>query len=132
MFILAAIVLLFSTANAGNFASSPQPFHPYVVKKAVPPVFGYFRAHRMQRDASLNWMISDPSAVDHFEIERSEDGEIYVTIDDNVLCDGDATHKYRDANCFPGTIYYRINAHLTDGTIITSPIEVVKIVVKHG
>jgi hypothetical protein len=86
----------------------------------------------MQRDASLNWMITDPSAVDHFEIERSEDGFIYTVIDDNVPCDGNATNKYRDASCFPGTVYYRINAHLTDGSVITSPIEVVRIVVKHG
>ncbi len=127
--IIALITVLSSGfAQAGN--SNPEKTLLTIISaKPVAQEFGYFRVHRMGRDASLNWSVSDPSAIDYFVIERSYDGTYFETID-QVTSTGDATVKYRDVNCFPGYIYYRIQAHQADGTVVTSSVELLRIVAK--
>jgi len=126
--IAVAAALSAGIAQADNNIPASQST---IVVSAKPVVqeFGYFRVHRMGRDASLNWSVSDASTVAYFTIERSYDGSYFETID-QVACDGDATLKYRDVNCFPGYIYYRIKAHQTDGSVVTSPVELLHLVAK--
>lgn len=126
--IAVAAALSAGFAQAGN--NIPQGQSTVIVSvKPVTQEFGYFRVHRMGRDASLNWSVSDASTVAYFTIERSFDGSYFETID-QVACTGDATLKYRDINCFPGYIYYRIKAYQTDGSVVTSPVELLHLVAK--
>jgi hypothetical protein len=130
-FIIAvATALSAGFAQAGNTIPGNQSL-PVISAKPVVQDFGYFRVHRMGRDASLNWSVTDPAAVSYFVIERSYDGSYFEVIDE-VSSTGNATHKYRDGGCFPGFIYYRIQSHQSDGSVTTSPVEMVHIVAKRG
>jgi len=126
--IIVAAVLTAGLTQAGNNNPGNQ-YSVIISAKPVAQEFGYFRVHRMGRDASLNWSVSDVSAVAYFTIERSYDGSYFETID-QIVNNGDATLKYRDENCFPGYIYYRIKAHQTDGSVVTSPVELLHLVAK--
>ncbi len=126
--IAVAAALSAGIAQAGN--NIPEKQSTIIVSaKPAAQDFGYFRVHRMGRDASLNWSVSDASAVAYFTIERSFDGSYFQAIG-QAACGGNATHRYRDVSGFPGFIYYRIKAHQTDGSVVTSPVELLHIVAK--
>jgi hypothetical protein len=65
--------------------------------------------------------------VAEFAIERSYDGEFFDTIG-TMNCGGTATHQYKDANVFPGTIWYRISAIKADDSVETSLVQSVRMV----
>ncbi len=123
--IAAAIALSANSLKDNNFSAN-QPLLN-VSTKPVVQEFGYFRVHRMGNDASLNWSVSNPVDADFFTVERSYDGTNFESLCD-VECAGNATHKYRDNTVFPGYIYYRIKSFQTDGSVITSPVEMLRIV----
>lgn len=128
--IIAAIaVCSVAFTQAGNNQGNKNSSKTIFTAQPTALEFGYFRVHRMGRDASLNWSVSNPSGVEYFTIERSFDGSYFETIDE-VECAGDATLRYRDVNCFPGYIYYRIKAYQTDGSVVTSPVELLHMVAK--
>lgn len=123
--IAAAIALSANSLKDNNFSAN-QPLLN-VSTKPVVQEFGYFRVHRMGNDASLNWSVSNPVDADFFTVERSYDGTNFESLCD-VECAGNATHRYRDNTVFPGYIYYRIKSFQTDGSVITSPVEMLRIV----
>lgn len=124
MLIAAAIVLSANSLKENNFSANQS-----IESVSAKPVqeFGYFRVHRMGNDASLNWSVSNPEDADFFTIERSYDGTNFESLCD-MPCGGNATHKYRDNTVFPGYIYYRIKSFQHDGSMITSPVEMLRIV----
>lgn len=125
--------IIFITAvmlSAGAAQTKQLPFisfNPTVSVKPIQQEFGYFRVHRMGSDASLNWSVMNPLNADFFTIERSYDGTNFEALCD-IPCSGAATHKYRDNTVFPGYIYYRIKSYQYDGTMVTSPVEMLRIV----
>lgn len=126
MIIAAAAIALSATPLQENNFSANQPLLNVSAKPLVQE-FGYFRVHRMGNDASLNWSVTDPLNADFFSIERSYDGTNFESLCD-VECAGNATHRYRDNTVFPGYIYYRIKSYQHDGSMITSPVEMLRIV----
>lgn len=126
--IIATILLISSELNAGNSIQFCSKSQPQLISVKAAQSFGYFRVHRMGRDASLNWSVTDP-AVSYFVIERSWDGSFFETIAE-VNGNGEAAYKFRDESCFPGYIYYRITAHNLDGSVTTSSVEVLHMVAK--
>ena len=88
--------------------------------------FKQFMVHRQGTGVSLSWSVATSNVVE-FRIERSYDGEFFDAIG-SVGCNGSATHRFRDENVFPGTIYYRIAAVKLDQTMERSVTETVRIV----
>lgn len=126
--ICTTILLAYLSSRAGNSIQPVNQSQSVLKQKAAVQNFGYFRVHRMGRDASLNWSVTDP-AVAYFEIERSWDGSFFESISE-VSGTGDIMYKFRDENCFPGFIYYRITAHNSDGSVVSSDVQVLHIVAK--
>ncbi len=131
MIIAAALALSFNAVQAHDGLVSKQPF---TIEKSTAAAqgFGYFRIHRMAADVSLNWGIQDPSSVVCFSVERSFDGSWFFEIDEVSCSPGNATYKYRDTGAFPGTLYYRVVAHLADGSSVASDVEMIRIISKRG
>jgi len=101
--------------------------HPsYTQATANPPGFSYFRVHRQQTGAGMMWSVNHPD-VASFRIERSYDGEFFdeVAVVEN---NGAARHQFTDKEIFPGYIHYRITAMTSDGTVVVSPVEMIRIV----
>lgn len=91
--------------------------------------FAYFRVHRMASDVSLNWAITNPEQASHFIIEKSYDGSYWPSdLESEMPANGYATYKHRDNAVYPGYIYYRIKLYQLDGTAVTSPTEMLRIV----
>lgn len=132
MIIVAALALSFNSVQAHDGLVSKQPFAIEKATAAAPQGFGYFRIHRQAADVSLNWGIEDPSSVVCFSVERSFDGSWFFEIDEVSCSPGNAMYKYRDTGAFPGNLYYRVVAHLADGTTVSSSVEMIRIVSKRG
>lgn len=130
MILVAALALSFSSVEGRDGLVSSQSF--VVTKADAVQEFGYFRIHRQADDVSLNWAIADPSTVSFFSIERSFDGSWFFALDQVACSPEDATYKYRDTGAFPGYLYYRVVAHLTDGSTVSSPVEMIRIVSRKG
>ena len=91
-------------------------------------VFSFFNAHREGRNGTaLMWSVSTSGNVLDFEIQRSYDGEFFDPIYDQA-CINIARYNWKDNDVFPGYIYYRIAAHLINGDVIYSDVQVVHIV----
>ena len=132
MIIVAALALSFNSVQAHDGLVSKQPFTVEKATAAAPQGFGYFRIHRQAADVALNWAIEDPSSVVCFSVERSFDGVMFFEIDEVGCTAGNPTYKYRDTGAFPGSLYYRIVARMSDGTTVNSPVEMIRIVSKRG
>lgn len=132
MIIVAALALSINSVQAHEGLVFSQSFTVEKATAAAPQGFGYFRIHRQAADVSLNWGIEDPSTVVCFSIERSFDGFWFSELDEVSCLPGNATYKYRDTGAFPGYLYYRIVAHLADGSTINSDVEMIRIVSRKG
>jgi hypothetical protein len=132
MFLIAALALSFTTSQAKDGLSSPKNFVVGKPVTAAPQGFGYFRIHRQASDVSLNWAIEDPATVTCFTIERSYDGSWFFEIDEVACSAANPSYKYRDTGAYPGYLYYRVVAHLSDGSSVNSAVEMIRIVSKKG
>jgi hypothetical protein len=92
-------------------------------------VFGSINGHRQQNGVSLSWTIITLDAIDGFIIERSYDGINFSTIGElNTVSVG--WNRFKDEFVFPGYVHYRVKAMMADGSMVTSPTEIVRIVSK--
>jgi hypothetical protein len=92
--------------------------------------FGRFNVHRAGKASiELAWTVSE-NGITQFMIERSYDGEFFDPVK-SIDFNGSSSYKTKDADVFPGIIYYRVTAVKSDGSTECSPVESVRIV-KHG
>jgi hypothetical protein len=75
---------------------------------------------------NLQWKFADSKQNDHFEIERSADGENFSSIgslsENNNSADGNISFAFADGNPVNGINYYRIKQVDIDGTYSYSQI----------
>jgi len=88
--------------------------------------FSHFRVHRQGNAVALSWAVSSPD-VTQFVVERSYDGEFFEPVTE-MNCTGNSVHQFKDANIYPGIIYYKIKAVKADATTEDSAVESVRIV----
>lgn len=132
------ITLLFSILASvfsvtDSFAhSAAQISSSNIIVSQKPPageVFGSINGHRQQNGVLLSWTIITTDQIDGFVVERSYDGVDFFPIGDlNTVSPG--WNRYKDEFVFPGFIHYRVKAIMGDGSIVTSPVEIVRIVSK--
>lgn len=112
---------------ASSFTVSQQK---QLNQQAPNSCFGRFNVHRAGKSSiELTWTVSE-NGITKFQVERSYDGEFFdpvTALDFN----GSSSYKIKDADVFPGVIFYRITAIKSDGSTECSPVESVRIV-KHG
>ncbi len=132
------ITLLFSIL-ASVFAvtdslahSTTQISNSNIIISQKPPageVFGSINGHRQQNGVLLSWTIITTEQIDGFVVERSYDGVDFFPIGElNTVSLG--WNRYKDEFVFPGFIHYRVKAIMGDGSTVTSPVEIVRIVSK--
>ena len=90
--------------------------------------FDFFRVHRQAKNAVLTWGLNAEPGITYFVIERSYDGTYFDAIGSTAAVNA-RSYQWKDLAVFPGTIYYRIGCVMTDGSIVYSPVESVRIVV---
>jgi len=100
--------------------------HPSFAQAAATTGFNYFRVHRQHSGAGMTWSVNHPNVTD-FKIERSYDGEFFEEVT-SLPCNGAAQYRFTDTDLFPGYIHYRITAMTSDGSVIQSSVETIRIV----
>lgn len=126
--LFATAFLMINTANA-NSAIAELKLSDKGFYKNYQTVFGAFNAHRQQSGVALAWNTTLDNDIVSFSIERSYDGSNFSVIA-NVAPSLNAWQRFKDDAVFPGYIYYKIAAHMTDGTIQYSSVEMVRLVSK--
>lgn len=118
---------MFASAGAKNNTNKPGEVKDNI-KKENP--FAFFNAHRQGRNTiGLMWRFKPSSNVLNFQIQRSYDGEFFSTVL-QIQNEDHSRLSWKDQNVLPGYLYYRIIANLADGTMVTSNVEIVRIVQK--
>ena len=69
-----------------------------------------FTAGRMNDYTKINWTIGNELNVDHYELERSDDGINFYTISNHLPFNRNGTefYSYEDRKILKGTAYYRL------------------------
>jgi Glycosyl Hydrolase Family 88 len=86
------------------FAASAMEFG-----STLPVSFSSFTAKEYTAKTTLSWQMGDESDVDHYEIQKSTNGNDFTTIG-TVLNNGTGTYNFDDNTVESKTVYYRINA----------------------
>lgn len=107
---LSSFVVSHSTTNATKVATAKGP--------------GMLRAHRQGSAISLTW--SNSANAVEYRIERSNDGQFFDIVD-AMPNNGNRSNSYKDANFFPGILYYRVISINADGTEEPSNTEVLNV-----
>lgn len=128
--LLSALVIFISGAQA---IPTPQPTS--IVGKGKikqkksnnQAAFGSINVHRSTRyGVSINWTTASPE-IAGFIIERSYDGYFFEEIC-QMPCEGQSRYRFQDSGVYPGYLYYRVVAVMSDGSEECSATEVVRIV----
>lgn len=112
---------------ASSFTVSQQK---QLNQQSVNSCFTRLNVHRAGKsNVEIAWTVS-ASGVTQFVVERSYDGDFFDNVT-TVNFDGSSSYKSKDAGVFPGVIYYRVTAIMSDGTTECSPVETIRIM-QHG
>ena len=118
VFVISSMVLLL-------IAASPSP-------KAAKAFDGFtsLRSHRQGKGADVSWSFSSSNTVG-FTVERTNDDptdpySVWVQVAD-VSYNSSRSYKAHDENPFPGYVNYRVSAHMSDQSTVTSQVSTVHI-----
>ncbi|NNC82391.1 MAG: T9SS type A sorting domain-containing protein [Flavobacteriales bacterium] len=109
---------------------SPFTFASRSFNNPLPVEFIYFNATVDRRDVILDWATGAEVNSENFEIQRSQDGHVWETIDE-VEAAGNSSveiqYRCKDNDPFTGVSYYRLKQNDLDGAFEYSDIEVVEV-----
>ncbi|MEQ1677746.1 MAG: T9SS type A sorting domain-containing protein, partial [Chitinophagaceae bacterium] len=109
-------VSIFSPFSLGSTASSKNP---------LPVKFVNVRAYTAGEKNRIEWTNMTESEVDHYEVERSTDGNSFTLLSSMAARSNNAgkeEYTVLDNNTTAAVIWYRIRAKEFDGTFVYSPI----------
>ena len=102
------------------------------IRKSQNVDFAFFRTHRQAKGAVATWGLTSNANVIGFDLERTyqDPTDPYSIWEDvtSIPCTDERSFKYNDQEILAGYIYYRVTAHLNDGTSITSEVSGIRIV----
>lgn len=92
--------------------------------------FSSIQAQLQKEDVLVNWTIAQETTIDHYEIERSLDGQSFATVG-TVVSQGESdvpvAYQFLDLKPAPGVWHYRVKGINADGIVHTSEAVKVKI-----
>ncbi len=119
----------FSSESQSQINSSLPAFDCLGPCSLLPIDLVYFRAEEAgDHRVDLVWATASELDFDHFEIQRSVDGESYIAVDRVPGRGGLAQqtdYHYMDEEALSGDNFYRLKQVDLDGTVSYSPVEVV-------
>lgn len=129
--ILLSTALFFAQPFQFNTAVKEQSTDQSSIAASTNAGFSYLRTHRQGKGISATWAMTSTEGVTDFNIQKTyeDPNDPYAFWEDMdiVPCDFSRSFKYNDNNVFPGTVNYRVVAHLNNGAAVVSEISVVKI-----
>jgi hypothetical protein len=130
-------ILIVTTAmllanTQGAFSPSSENNGSAKVSAPQNTEFAFFRVHRQGKGAiTASWGVTSASGVAGFLVQRTyqDPTDPYSFWEDlsTVVCNPSRSFKYTDSSVFPGLVYYRVVAQMTDGTTVTSTVSGLRI-----
>ena len=80
-----------------------------ITASTLPVHFISFSARKINTDIKLNWENEDETGVDYYEIQKSNDGNHFVSAG-KISADGHAAYSWTDKSPAGTILYYRIKA----------------------
>lgn len=128
--LVAAITLSFRSANTQGGTAEETG-----ITAKSSNAFSFLRTHRQAKGVTATWGMTSAEEVLDFAIQRTyEDPSDPYAYWENLATIPSSSMRsftYTDKEVFPGTIYYRIVALLTDGSRVQSEISSVRIISRH-
>ncbi|MFI5132239.1 MAG: hypothetical protein ACHQFX_19710 [Chitinophagales bacterium] len=128
--VLSTIVIL--SGSVMNLSSPSPATAMKQVRKTASVEFAFFRTHRQANGAVATWGLTSNVDVIGFDVQRTyqDPADPYSMWEDVIYmpCTEERSFKYNDQEIFAGYIYYRVTAHLNDGSSVISAIEGIRIV----
>jgi len=97
-------------------------FSPFAIGKVgipLPLKFGDLKIYKDNSDLRIDWSTYDEMNVDHFEIERSQNGQQFATVGTVIARgngnNGKTDYRWVDPSPLTGTSFYRIREIDIDG-----------------
>jgi hypothetical protein len=94
--------------------------------------FGFFRAHRQGKSGVATWGLTNNQGVSGFTLQRTyQDPTDPYSMWEEVTymaCTESRSFTFKDDAITPGRIYYRVIAHIIDGSSVVSEIADIRIV----
>ena len=90
-------------------------------------MFSFLRCHRQAKNIVVNWGMTTVTGVHHFVIYHSEDGDFFDPIEE-VFPVGALKFSHTHESVFPGYHHYYIAAVMNGGSVVNSPVDIVRIV----
>lgn len=89
--------------------------------------FLFVNAHRRSNEVAIEWKVSDSAAISWFELQRSEDGRRFQTVQSIGSNGQQASHRVVDTlvDVGSGRLYYRILAIMRDGDTTVSAVRLI-------
>ncbi len=109
-----------ASANASRFRII------FKTSGTLPVEFTGINAVQKNAGILVGWFISTESNIDHYDVERSENGQLFTKIA-SVTAAGKASYSSFDATPLAGNNFYRIKAVLKSGSVKYSAVVKVKL-----
>jgi hypothetical protein len=118
-------IINFMVDNTKESAAANR-FYIIFKRTVVLPVLVTFGAQPKDRTAEVVWNVENEKNMDHYEVERSTDGNLYTSLYSMTANNTDTSnYKWADKSLLPATYYYRIKSVDQKGKITyTQPVTV--------
>ena len=131
LLVVSTIVIL--SGSSMNLSSYSPATVTKQVRKTQNAEFAFFRTHRQTaRGAVATWGLTSNVDVTGFDLQRTyqDPTDPYSMWEDvtSIPCTDERSFKYNDQDVFAGYIYYRVIAHMNDGSSVTSEVSGIRIV----
>jgi hypothetical protein len=98
-----------ATASAVNAVTGHPIASSYLISATLPVKLESFTAVKNNRNALLNWSVSEEKNVSHYEVERSNDGTSWTSVG-RVTAMGNRHYNFTDRNLEAKTYLYRLRS----------------------
>ena len=118
-----------SVTNASqNFTLQPGEFHVFTkMETPTPGAVTNFSGNKQNNENVLDWQITSPVNLVHFELQRSNDGQNFTLLSDiPVTASLNYSYTDNDAASVTTTEYYRLKTVNSDSSVTYSNIVILK------
>jgi hypothetical protein len=129
---------VYTIGMSNNFTDGIQQFNRFSITNPIniilPVTVLDFNAYREGKLVQLDWIAHNETNVDHYEIQRSANGNDFITLGSLTGLDNssDSKYSYEDRQPLGGDNFYRLKIVDKDGKVNYSAIKIVNLAVEKG
>ena len=104
-----------------TFTLQPGEFHVYTFKSAgLPEMVINFSGTKENKSNLLRWKVQNENGVDHYDLEKSEDGQNYSLLE-TINPNGSGDYNFTDKEVSSSSVneFYRLKIVNPDGKLFT-------------